>query len=1041
LLKLFTLGGLQIDQAGARVSGMITRKVEAMLVYLAIERREVLRETLAELLWDNVSPAHAMGSLRTALSNLQTLFPDAFLISRKTVKLISNDAVWVDVDEINKAWRVCKQELTAQTLPIAQQAAELYKGSFLAGFHIRDANLFDEWQRDLMNNLLVKITLILQRLMDDALSHEVWNAGIDYAQQLLTLDPLYEKAYRAMMLALARTGQRAAASRQYEACVRLLREELDAAPEPETIRLHTQLQSENTTHDLAPNLAVHLPIPATPFIERPTEVNQLIQRLNQPDCHLLTIVGQGGIGKTRLALQAAAECASHFSDGTFFVSLASVEHVDYIPFEIASVLRYAFQGSQTTTQELIAYLATRELLLILDNFEHLLDGATLISDILTQAPRVKILVTSREWLNLHGEWIFEVAGMSYPFDSNGTLQDDEQYNAVQLFVSCARRIRPRFSLAEDHAAVVKICQLVEGMPLSIELAAGWLRSLPAAEIARQINPQFLATTARNAPERHRSVQTVFDHSWKMLSPEEAAVLMKLSVFKGPFSRAAAIDVATATIPILSSLIEKSLVRLVDHERYDIHQLLRQYAFARLTDADQHITTRNAHLNYYVRLTENPDSRIHGKLQTIWLDQFETEHDNLRLALDWALEQADDPALQAGLSIGASVWEFWLMRGHITEGRQRLERLLAATNGMITKTRGAVTQGAGYLTWIQGDNDRAEALHREGLAIRQAIDDKAGMGGSLSNLGVIAWSKGEFNAAREFYEQALAARREANYTLGMASVLNNLMLLMQDQGEYRAAIHYAEQALTLFNQINDLQGRVLVLLNMGSMTFERGDWEQARDLHQEALTLARDLGDRRTIGALLQNLGTTELALGDHALARHLLDEAQTMILESGDKTQLALVKRSLARLYLAENQLDRAQALIDECLALFTDVKAESYRGQALLTAGDIQRARHDLPSATRLYRQGLAVLLPIQHRQYVVEALFRLSQVAAEPVQAARLLGAADALAARLEIRLRTDDDHRATLPTLLAADVYHNAYISGAAVDLSELTQVFDP
>jgi len=1041
-LRIYTLGRLSVLHGDQPVSGFISRKVEALLVYLAYERREHPREVLAELLWSELPQARAMGNLRTVLSNLQSQLAEYLIITRQYVRINPEGGLWLDALELEKALHLAEGELTNAALQTFDRALELYQGDFLAGFYVREAGTFEEWRMLQAERLRAKMAEALHHVVDDTLKRGNYTSGVDYARRLLTLDPLSEEAHRSLMRLLARSGQRNAALSQYETCVRLLREELDVAPEAETTRLFAEIQTQqlaefSRTSPQGP--VIRIPIPATPFVERPGELQHILGRLDDPNSRLITIAGPGGIGKTRLAIHSAMERASAFRDGVFFVSLAAVQSGDFLPLEIGDILGFAFKGGRTPREELVNYLAGREILLVLDNFEHLVGDSGLLLEILGRAPHVKILVTSREWLNVQQEWIVSIDGMAYP---PSHAVEAEAYDAVQLFMACARRIRPRFSLDDDRKAVVEICRLVEGIPLSIELAATWLRVIPPAEIVRQINLKFLSTTARNVPERHRNMEAVFDYSWRLLSPDEVRALMRLSVFKGHFDRAAAAEVAGAILPVLASLVEKSLIRLVDDHYYDMHDLMRQFAFAKLAEVDRAVATRDAHLNYYVQFTSDPDSRVHGQKQTEWLDRLEQEHDNLRTAIGWALDHDTEAAREAGLEIGASLWEFWLMRGHISEGRQWLDRLLSATMGMVNKARGVVTQGAGYLAWIQGEHDRAEALHHEGLAIRRALDDKAGMGGSLSNLGVIAWSRGDFQAARDYYEQALAVRREAGYKLGTASVLTNLSLLLQDQGEYEEAITYAEQALSLFTDLDDLQGKSNVLFNLGSMAYDRGYWEQARSIHEEALVLSRSLGDRRVIGALLQNLGQTALSLGDGALAHTYLDESLRLINDVGDKTQLGLVKKTMARMAIYETRLDDAQALINESMNIFRDVDNQMYLGQTLIVQGDLYRTRSMWNEAAGMYENALAILLKVKNRQPVVDALYRSAVVAFEQLQTGRaltLLSAADALADRLSIVVPDKPSlfDRELLRTRLTDAEVENAMRSGATMSFASLVE----
>jgi predicted ATPase len=322
----------------------------------------------------------------------------------------------------------------------------------------------------------------------------------------------------------------------------------------------------------------NLPAQRTSFIGRADEIADLTALLDDPECSLLTLVGPGGIGKTRLAIEVARQKIDDFRDGVYFVPLAPVADVENVPLAVLESLSYQFQqGSHGARQDVLSLLSEKHLLLVMDNFEHLLDGAGLITDILNTAPAVKILVTSREALNLQEEWVRTLTGVSYPTD--GSLDRLEDYCAVQLFLDRARRMRGHFSIEADPANIARICALTEGMPLALELAAGWLNTLTPADIVTEIehNLDILSTRSRDVAERHRSMRAVFCHSWCLLSPEEKTVFQRLSLFRGGFTREAAAEVASASLDVLAALVAKSLLTLSATGRYTIHELLRQYA--------------------------------------------------------------------------------------------------------------------------------------------------------------------------------------------------------------------------------------------------------------------------------------------------------------------------------------------------------------------------------------------------------------------------------------------------------------------------------
>ncbi len=420
-------------------------------------------------------------------------------------------------------------------------------------------------------------------------------------------------------------------------------------------------------------MRTNLPPQPTPFIGREAELAQIAERLADPHCRLLTLVGPGGIGKTRLALQAADQHARDFADGVYFVSLTPIGATTFIPAAIADALELSLYGQETPETQLINMMRGREMLLLLDNYEHLLGGTGLLADLLAYAPHLKLIVTSRERLNLREEWLLPIKGLPYP--QVDSADDLLSFAAVTLFVETAQRLQPDFSLEGNEHTVAEVCHAVEGMPLGLELAATWLRAMPCEQIAGQIRHDldFLSTSLRNLPDRHRSLRAVFEHSWDLLADDERDALMKLSVFRGGCDAEAARQVAGASLMLLAGLVDKSLLRLNDQGRYEMHELLSQYAADKLAAFEQVAETRNRHLQYYLELAELLETRFFGPQNRATLDRLETEHDNMRAALDWAAESRD---AESGLRLAGALGWFWNRRSHWLEGQAWLERFLA-----------------------------------------------------------------------------------------------------------------------------------------------------------------------------------------------------------------------------------------------------------------------------------------------------------------------------------------------------------------------------
>ncbi len=652
----------------------------------------------------------------------------------------------------------------------------------------------------------------------------------------------------------------------------------------------------------------------TAFVGRSQEIDEIAALLDDPACRLLTLTGPGGIGKTRLALEIAARKRNAFPDGIFYVFLAPLNRADDLLAAIAEATPFRFQqDSRDPRQQFFDYLREKQakrLLLVLDNFEHLLDGVGIVSEILAATAGLKILVTSRESLNLEEEWVRQLAGLAYPDQTDG--KPLESYSAVQLFLDRARRIRGDFDLGEDSASVVAICRLVEGMPLAIELAAGWLKLLRPADIAREIerNRDILATRSRNLPERHRSIRSVFEHSWRLLDDDERDAFRKLSVFRGGFTREAAEEVAGAALHALAGLVDKSLVRLNAAGRYDVHELLRQYGGEQLNAEDQAAVER-AYSDYYLRMLHRLEPEIKARQQIAALDTIAVDFENVRNAWQLAAQQGHCAALSAAVE---SLHFFSDMRGRYHEVvpllrealehflqvsddeaayclcriRARLVRLVLLGNLRIdfdvrtqidaclaaASARGDQAE-IGFCLLVSGivavwelakeqtyDNPTATALFRQSCAVFAALDDKFYQGEAL------VWSastlpvEGEYDPDNDPMWQSLALRREIGDCNGIAWITLNLTEVMLVERDYRECERYAREALALMREIGSLKGILQAMFQLAQTVTLKGDLAEARTLTEQM----RDLADESN------NLDGKMMAAGLLAFLVCIMDE-------------------------------------------------------------------------------------------------------------------------------------------------------------------------
>jgi DNA-binding SARP family transcriptional activator/predicted ATPase len=641
-LHLTLLGKPRISRDGAPVTGFISAKAQALLFYLAVTHRPHTRETLAGLLWSDMPGTQASKNLRNVLSNLRALLGPHLLISRDEVAFNTVASYGLDVELFQNS---LAGSLAKKNLQLLHNAVELYQGDFLEGFYAGEALAFEEWvigQRARLKDLMVQA---LHMLVVRHVEREENAAGIDYARRLLVIEPWREETHRHLMLLLTRSRQRSAALAQYETCRRILAQELRVEVMSETTALYRRILAAATPppHNLPPQ--------PTAFVGREAELAQIARFLNSPQASLLTLFGLGGIGKTRLALQAALRCVdpatsadARFSDGVFLVPLSASEASPGLGSPLIAALGQAlaitFQGPLPPQAQLLSSLHHKDMLLIIDNFEVLPGEAQRLVDILHLAPGIKCLVTSRVRLNLREEWLLEVQGLDYPLEATDDLEALADSSAVALFIQEAQRVQAGFRLTPEVAAdIVGICQLVEGTPLGLELAANWLRVLSCAEVAREIRRglDFLTTAQADVPERHRSLRAVFDYSWNVLAEPEQAAFRQLAIFRGGFEREAAAEILGISLSMLAGLMDKSLLRRNAHGRYEIHDLLRQYTLEKLqANVAEYDLIHDRHCHYYAGFMARYRTQLQADDCDAALAAVNQERENVRQAWDWAV---------------------------------------------------------------------------------------------------------------------------------------------------------------------------------------------------------------------------------------------------------------------------------------------------------------------------------------------------------------------------------------------------------------------
>lgn len=879
-LRLTTLGDLRVALDDRIVTEQLPRKATLLLIYLAMVGDAQPRERLATLLWGDRPSGAAGGSLRQALTTLRAQLGDAIATGGRSVALRPERAPWCDATILEGALRGEADEGRLR------EVAALYRGEFLGSTILPAGEAFEEWarvQRARLHALAVEILRRLARCEDARGAHD--DAAVTL-RRLLQLEPWDEAAHRHLMLTLARAGQRAAALAQYERLRQSLAAELGIAPAAETTSLRDRLRQSDAAggppSPASPPVAApshNLPAPLSPLVGRAEELARVAAVLAAG--RLVTISGPGGSGKTRLALAAAWDVRARPPAEVWWVELAGIATTDdptlaraTLAGAIAAALGLVLPGREPPLDVLAAALRERAALLVLDNCEHLPEVPAVARTLLEAAPGLRVLATSRESLGLGGEIVLRLGGLPVP---DPGAADPAAWASVQLFIERANR-RSSADWADPAAlrGAVRLVRQLDGLPLAIELAAGWVGHYSPDEIAGQIaaDADFLAANARAGPDRHRSLRAAFDYSWRLLGEAEQRDFRRLAVFRGGFDRAAAAGIAGVPAGGLVALVEKSLLQIVDTGRYVLHELLRQFAAERLAATDEVGRLGDAHAAYFLALAERADPRLTGPEQAAWLARIERDADNLHAALGWARERGQAPTM---LRLVGALAHFWSLRGHTAEGRDWLEAALTLPGAgeAPDAIRARALYGAGVLASDQGDFARAEALLAASAAHFRDAGELVGAVRALNTLGGVTFNRGDLILAAERYEACLALARDAGDTGEAARALGNLGETWLFLGDRRAGDALTE-ALALARAAGRRDVEAYVLGDLGTLARQRGDLALAGARHREALALHQSVGALRQIAITLEHLAALAVAEDRGERAARLLGAASAL---------------------------------------------------------------------------------------------------------------------------------------------------------------------
>jgi predicted ATPase/DNA-binding SARP family transcriptional activator len=930
-LQIRLLGEFRVSIGGEPVTTLLMPRLQALLAYLLLHRDAPQpRQQIAFLFWPDSSEEQAQSNLRNLLMALRRDFPDAeryISIERRTLQWRDPSHTALDVDLFERALEdnePGKADGTAASA-LLKRAVDLYTGDLLP-------SCYDEWILSPREQLRQSYLGALEALIDALEREGELSSAVLYAQRLLRQDPLQEESYRRLMRLHLALGDRAAVVSVYRQCEKSLRRELDVEPTEATRALLRQaeemarVKKGETKAEGARGAArpiTNLPSQTTAFIGREREVVELGQQLRQGGRRLITLTGTAGSGKTRLALQVAGQFLSGEGtglDGVYFVPLASLTEPDLVPGAIAQALGVTESASRPMRATLVEELGEKRTVLILDNFEHLLPAAGLVSDLLAACPHLRVLATSRASLNLRGEYEYPVPTMAVPTHyPHPNPEQLAQYESVFLFVERAQETLPHFTLNRDNARpIAEICRRLEGLPLAIELAAARVKVLSPEAILSRLDRRLKLLVGGHVdlPPRQRALDAAIEWSYRLLGEDEKRLFRGLSVFTGGWTLEAAEVVLGAdeddperggvlprhaVLDTLTSLLSKSLItRATGTDRYLMLETLREYAHDRLVEAGEEWMVRSRHARYFIRLGEEADVGVVGPDQAQWLRRLDEDHDNLRAVLTLALETRD---VEGALRLAVSIGRFWQYLSYFNEGIEWLTRVIALANGALggdganqsTEKRDELRMlyaralhHKGFMAMRQGRYDEAHLLCTESLEISRSLGDPRKVANVIITLGNLAFHRGRYAEAVQLCEEGLGIFREVGDKAGLGYAAHSLGMTAVNQGRYKEAKPLLEESLQLQQELGSKSGAALDLLWLGRLSLnEEHDTETARRQFEEALELSQELGNRWMEGWLLINLGETARYSRRFEEARAFYGASREILADLGQHTGVA----------------------------------------------------------------------------------------------------------------------------------------------------------
>jgi predicted ATPase/DNA-binding SARP family transcriptional activator/DNA-binding CsgD family transcriptional regulator len=937
-VRIRLLGGFSVS-VGTRVirqEEWRSKKAATLVKLLALAPGHGMhREQVMDLLWPDSATRAASNNLRQVVYGARKVLDPAssscesyLSLKDEHIILCPEGRLWLDVDAFEGAAATARRSKDPATY---RSAIELYAGELLP------EDRYEEWaegRRVELRQLYLALLIELAGLYEESGEYE---RGIEALRKATSEDPTLEEAHTSLMRLHALLGRPERAVAQYERLRDALQGGLGTRPTEATRRLRDEIAAgrlmprppAGPAQPVPSDGAKHnLPAPMTSFVGREREMVEIKRALAMT--RLLTLTGAGGTGKTRLALEVARDLVGAYPDGVWLVELAPLSDGALVPQTVAGALGVKEQPDQPFVEALVEALRTKEMLLVVDNCEHLVhNAARLVDDFLGSCPRLRVLATSREALDVAGEARWPVPPLPVPVSGHSlTAEVLEGFASARLFLERASDRHPGFVVtSKNTGAVAQICRRLDGVPLAIELAAARVGTLSPVQISEKLETSLglLSGGPRAAPSRQRTLRAALAWSYNLLLSEEKRLFRRFSVFAGGFTleAAEAVDARGGvergdTLDALSGLVDKSLAMSEitggDRARYGMLEPVRQYAQERLEEEGESEEVRRRHLTFFLVLAEEAEPKLRGPGDMVWLERLEAEHDNIRVALSWALQREETELV---LRIGGALWMFWQAHGHVGEGRGWLETALAEDEQASAAVRSKALEAVFWLMLHQGDLDQAQAVAREAVELNAEREVDSSQAASLRMMSATpATLRGDYERSKELLQESLALSREANDKVGVVETLLQLLLPMDGPDDNARLKEVAEEGVALCREIGYTLRLPSFLLSLGYVSMLEGDYERGAALNEEAAVLCRERGYKDSLAYALDNLGWAALLQGDHERAKPYFKESLTLCEELGNKLILSESLEGLACVAGVRREAARAAKLFGAARAL-----------------------------------------------------------------------------------------------------------------------------